>query len=141
MVAAENASIDMAGLTGDVTVTVIADNVAIEGAAEGTVVAVAEGVEGTTVNDVAVTAGDDYVVPAEEADEPTPAPDPNPDPTPGPDDPEESDDPEADDPETDKPEADDPEESDDPEAEEEEEFGPTEGEGGAGDTGSEEVTQ
>lgn len=143
VVAAENASIDMAGLTGDVTVTVIADNVAIEGAAEGTVVAVAEGVEGTTVNDVAVTAGDDYVVPAEEIDEPTPgpAPDSDPDPAPGPDDPEESDDPEADDPETDKPEADDPEESDDPEAEEEEEFGPTEGEGGAGDTGSEEVTQ
>ena len=121
-VASEGAQVDLEGMTGEVAVVVLEDDVAITNAPEGTVITVADDAAGTTVNGEAVAAGEEIVIPEEQ-----PAPSggggggsvaPTPDPDPG-DDPEiddpEIDDPEADDPEADDPEADDPE-ADDPEA-------------------------
>ena len=129
-VASAGAQVDLEGMTGEVAVVVLEDDVAITNAPEGTVITVADDAAGTTVNGEAVAAGEEIVIPEEQpapsggggggggSGSVTPTPDPDPDPDPG-DDPEidnpEADDPEADDPEADDPEADDPE-ADDPEA-------------------------
>lgn len=131
VVAAEGAKVSMKGYTGDATVSVVADDVALTNVPAGVAVLAVEGTDGVTVNGKTVTAGTDYTVPSQSSGgsssgggggggsgsvTPTPDPDPDPDPGDGPEiDNPEADDPEADDPEADDPEADDPE-ADDPEA-------------------------
>ena len=64
-VATEGAAVDMDGMTREVSVVVLEDDVTITNAPEGTEVTVAADVNGTTVNGTAVTAGQDYTVPGQ----------------------------------------------------------------------------
>lgn len=66
VVAAEGAKVSMKGYTGDATVSVVADDVAITNAPAGTVITVADDVSGTTVNGEAVAAGEEIVIPEEQ---------------------------------------------------------------------------
>ncbi|MBM6918756.1 S-layer homology domain-containing protein [Intestinimonas butyriciproducens] len=66
VVAAEGAKVSMKGYTGDATVSVVADDVAITNAPAGTVITVADDAAGTTVNGEAVAAGEEIVIPEEQ---------------------------------------------------------------------------
>ena len=168
VVAAEGAKVSMKGYTGDATVSVVADDVALTNVPAGVAVLAVEGTDGVTVNGKTVTAGTDYTVPSQSSGgsssggggggsvTPTPEPDPDPQPgdddeeevTPAPDDPEEET-PTPEDPEEQEPKPEDPEEQDpkpeDPEEqdptdpdEDESEFGEAQG-GNNGTDSSEEV--
>ena len=65
-VASEGAQVDLEGMTGEVAVVVLEDDVAITNAPEGTVITVADDVAGTTVNGDAVAAGEEIVIPEEQ---------------------------------------------------------------------------
>ena len=114
VVAAEGAKVSMKGYTGDATVSVVANDVAITNAPEGTVITVADDAAGTTVNGEAVAVGEEIVIPEKQ-----PAPSGGGSssgggtvvvpPEGGGDDPEEQDPPETDTPEQDPPEQDNPE--------------------------------
>lgn len=163
-VASAGAQVDLEGMTGQVSVIVLEDDVAITNAPEGTEITVADKASGTTVNGDAVAAGGEITIPEETEQTttgggsggggstggggttPTPDPDPDPDPgdddeeeaTPTPDDPEEET-PTPEDPEEQDPKPEDPEEQDpaDPD-EDESEFGEAQG-GENGAASSEEV--
>ena len=62
-VASEGAQVDLEGMTGEVAVVVLEDDVAITNAPEGTVITVADDAAGTTVNGEAVAAGEEIVIP------------------------------------------------------------------------------
>ena len=65
VVAAEGAKVSMKGYTGDATVSVVADDVALTNVPAGVAVTAAEGTDGVTVNGKTVTAGSDYTVPSQ----------------------------------------------------------------------------
>lgn len=65
-VASEGAQVDLEGMTGEVAVVVLEDDVAITNAPEGTVITVADDVAGTTVNGEAAAAGEEIVIPEEQ---------------------------------------------------------------------------
>ena len=65
-VASAGAQVDLEGMTGEVAVVVLEDDVAITNAPEGTVITVADDVAGTTVNGDAVAAGEEIVIPEEQ---------------------------------------------------------------------------
>ena len=62
-VASEGAQVDLEGMTGQVSVVVLEDDVAITNAPEGTKIIVADDASGTTVNGDAVAAGEEIVIP------------------------------------------------------------------------------
>ncbi len=112
VVAAEGAKVSMKGYTGDATVSVVADDVALTNVPAGVAVLAVEGTDGVTVNGKTVTAGTDYTVPSQSSGGSSSSsgggtvvvP-----PEGGGDDPEEQDPPEQDNPEQDPPEQDNPE--------------------------------
>ena len=63
VVAAEGAKVSMKGYTGDATVSVVADDVALTNVPAGVAVLAVEGTDGVTVNGKTVTAGTEYTVP------------------------------------------------------------------------------
>jgi hypothetical protein len=65
VVAAEGAKVSMKGYTGDATVSVVADDVALTNVPAGVAVLAVEGTDGVTVNGKTVTAGTDYTVPSQ----------------------------------------------------------------------------
>ena len=167
-VASEGAQVDLEGMTGEVAVVVLEDDVAITNAPEGTVITVADDAAGTTVNGEAAAAGEEIVIPEEQpapsgggggggggGGSVTPDPDdgegsgtddPEEEGKPGTDDPEEEEKPGTDDPEEEgKPDTGDPDEDEDEQAsadndedEDEAEFGEAQG-GNNGANSSEEV--
>ena len=65
VVAAEGAKVSMKGYTGDATVSVVADDVALTNVPAGVAVLAVEGTDGVTVNGKTVTAGTEYTVPSQ----------------------------------------------------------------------------
>ena len=65
-VASAGAQVDLEGMTGQVSVVVLEDDVAITNAPEGTEIIVADDASGTTVNGDAVAAGEEIVIPEEQ---------------------------------------------------------------------------
>lgn len=139
-VASAGAQVDLEGMTGEVAVVVLEDDVAITNAPEGTVITVADDATGTTVNGEAVAAGEEIVIPEEQPAPSgggggggggstggggTPTPDPDPEPEPGDDDEEEQTPPTDDDEEQTPPTDDDEEEQVPPTDDDEEEQTPT----------------
>ena len=62
VVAQADANVNVSGMTGDVEVVALENNVSVSGAPAGTIVMAAEGVTGTTVNGTAVPAGGQVTV-------------------------------------------------------------------------------